>query len=395
MAITANDETKKLAKTWLCRATDVVFMDSDGVPASFDIDDLQKSWREKRSHFIFDRTLNIKFAIPKNMLNVWPQVENSFKKLRSSSKMHQVTGRSNKNTASIKQSGGATSSISTSDLSLCRSLPKRIKSDIKPLTFKTDDFSVYVFPTFVAMEFGKEFGIIPLCKLKLTRESTLIVGKAPGDAEVVGRTWKYVNISGRNKGQPDKRRTDNELLDNYKMDAIYLHVGNSAEDYANALEYRFSNSASSLLFYTMFSTYMLALFAELNSAEDQDVEKPQESGDTIVSNGDAYFLVSSGIFSSGEDRINNPTELDINNVVEALNSLGDDGYSWLRLHQGEDAFIQSAPVEGKGFSLEFCDGKGMVLAKNYFGHKEISAMYAAYSRGDIAWKEKIVWGQQG
>lgn len=390
MAATANKETKKLANTWFCQAISTAYINSAGVPSVFDFDDFQNAWRKKRSHIFFDKSLKVQFVLPDNALNSWPQVEKSFEQLRSSSVMHMVVGSIGQSTTATKQSGGATSTISTSHLSLSRTLPKGIKSDTKPLTFETDGICVHVFPAFVAIERDDRVSVFPLYKVKLTRESKLMVGKAPRDAEVVGQTWKYVNVSGRNKGEPDKRRTDNELLDNYKVDAINLCLDKNAE----VLEFRFSNAVSSQLFSAMFAVYMFAMFADkMNELEAESVTR--DLSVSASSSEPVYVIVTSGIVSSGEDRTQNPTETDIKNTVESLNALEDDDFAWMRLECGDNTFIQSAKMKGEIFSLEYNDGKEWIVATRNFHNEEIFLIFSAFAKGDLSWKGKIEWEPQG
>lgn len=387
MAATANEEAKKLAGNWVCRLMDVAYFDSDGVPTFFDFDDFQNAWQKKRSHLFFDKSLKVQFVWPDNDV-AWPHVEKSFEKLQSSCAMYMVTGSIDQNTTVTKQLGGATSTLSTSHLLLSRTLPKGIKCGTKPLTFKTDKIAVYIFPAFVAIERDKQLRVFSLFKTKLTRESKLMVGKAPRDSEVVGQSWKYVNVSGRNKGQPDKRRADNELLDEYKVDAIILHFDKNAE----TMEFNFSDIPSSQLFHSWLSMYVLALITgEVNSFEAES--KTNNSSASASSSEPAYVLITSGIVSSGEDSTKNPTETDIENRVDALISLGDDGSSWVRLHlhPGGNVFIQSAVYREKGITLDYNDGKKFLQAKRCFNKEEIFSIYSAFAKSEFSWKDSIEW----
>lgn len=45
-----------------------------------------------------------------------------------------------------------------------------------------------------------------------------VVGDAPSDAKVIEQRWKYLNLSGPNKGQPDMRYKDNKKVDLYQVE---------------------------------------------------------------------------------------------------------------------------------------------------------------------------------
>lgn len=388
MFATANEESKKLANNWCCQLMDAAYFNSEGVPTIFNYDDFQNAWQKKRSHLFFDKSLKVQFVWPVNALNAWLEVEKNFERLRSSSVIHMITGSVGQNTTATKQSGGATSTISTSHLSLSRTLPKGIKSDTKPLAFKTDKIGVYIFPTFIAVEHSNQIKVSSLFKTKLTRESKLMVGKAPKDSEVIGQSWKYVNVSGRNKGQPDKRRADNELLDNYKVDALNIRLDKNTEE---VFEFRFSNAIRNQSFYAMFSVYMFALLAGEMNEDDADLES--NNSPVSASLGEpTHVLVTSGIVSSGEDCTNNPTETDIKNTVEALCSLNDGDFAWMRLHLGKDEFMQSSILKEKEFSLSYGDGKNYFFeAKRNLHKDEILSIFFAFAKNDLSWKDRIEW----
>ncbi len=247
---------KATPATWVFSRNSISRTNETGEITTGDISAFNDELNEKRGHLFFDKTIKIRFDLEDDISNAWNELTDSFNGLRSK-EMDLRTGEQRYNTDGKKKSGGAGISISTEDISLARQLPKGIKSNIKGLEIKAKSCSFYFFPTFFAFDFGKQIKVLPIAELRTKTREVITVGKAPRDAKIVGQTWKYVNVSGQNKGQRDKRHKDNYKLDEYINEILEL----IADKFDLIIEFQFSkHGCTDSLIYSLEKLKILSMF---------------------------------------------------------------------------------------------------------------------------------------
>lgn len=205
--------------TWYFEAFSVFVTDADGIKREVSFDAFESAWREKQKHWFFDKKIRVRFEMSEGMSEAWEEAAVHFTNLKSRS-MYFVTGSESYQTRDKKKSGGATSGIDTDEFTLRRKTHKSVTTSVKPLTFGSKTRAIYIYPAFALIDWGGARGLVPVLGFRSIPGRRQMVGYAPRDAKVTGHTWKYVNVSGPNKGLPDKRHKDNEKLDEYSMDQI-------------------------------------------------------------------------------------------------------------------------------------------------------------------------------
>jgi hypothetical protein len=109
-----------------------------------------------------------------------------------------------------KRSAGATSVVRKKSISLSKTSPPFVKTNIEVPSLPAGRQIIYFFPDRLLVFEPKGVGAISYSDLQLERAATRFIedGSVPPDATVVDRTWRYVN----KKGGPDRRFKDNKEL---------------------------------------------------------------------------------------------------------------------------------------------------------------------------------------
>jgi hypothetical protein len=110
-----------------------------------------------------------------------------------------------------KYHAGAANVLDTSSAGLTKAAPPGVKTNIQPLTIKTPNRTVYLFPDRALILDAAGFGAANYQQLRVEIQgSTFITGDttAPRDARIVEYTWRYVN----KRGGPDHRFANNPQL---------------------------------------------------------------------------------------------------------------------------------------------------------------------------------------
>lgn len=110
----------------------------------------------------------------------------------------------------MRYQAGATHVIQRQRITPKIGLPPFVRSNLDALVLAVGRQELYFFPDLLLVRDGGTFGAISYRDLKIeTRTSRFIEDESvPSDAEVVDRSWKYVNKN----GAPDKRFKDNREL---------------------------------------------------------------------------------------------------------------------------------------------------------------------------------------
>jgi hypothetical protein len=100
---------------------------------------------------------------------------------------------------------------------------------------------IYIFPGFLLLEGPSDFAIVEPGTLDVTAMTTSFVedDRVPGDSQVVGQTWQYVNKN----GTPDRRYASNRAIPIASYGSLAMKTLTGFDE-----EYQFSNPVSGLGF---------------------------------------------------------------------------------------------------------------------------------------------------
>lgn len=112
--------------------------------------------------------------------------------------------------ADQKKSGGATRALRRVPCKAAYKLPFPFRSNVNPVAFVSGKEKLYFLPDMVLIKQGLKLGALTYddFSYKFGASSFIEDEKVPGDATVIGQTWKYVNKS----GGPDNRFKDNRQI---------------------------------------------------------------------------------------------------------------------------------------------------------------------------------------
>lgn len=113
-------------------------------------------------------------------------------------------------THQYKVNAGASSVVNRIVAQPCMNGPAILKTNIAVPALETRARGVYFLPDRMLVRDGKRFAEVEYGTVAAAAGDQRFIedGRVPGDSEVVGTTWKYVNV----KGGPDRRYKDNRQL---------------------------------------------------------------------------------------------------------------------------------------------------------------------------------------
>lgn len=117
-----------------------------------------------------------------------------------------------------KYHAGANTLIRRSQLSVVERAPRQVKSNISIVCVPLGSESLFLLPDVILVSGLRGFGAIAYSDLNIAISDTNFIeeGSVPHDAQVVGKTWRYVNKS----GGPDRRFNDNRELPICKYEEV-------------------------------------------------------------------------------------------------------------------------------------------------------------------------------
>ena len=154
------------------------------------------------------KTTVLFFELEPEIEALYQKLHDSFGQLSSSSSKWHVEAEGA--VKDRKRNAGATSVIKRTSISLGTGNPPYVKTNVSVPFIPVGKQTLYFFPDKVLIFEPNSVGAVSYPNLRISVESTRFIedGSVPGDAKVVGRTWKYVN----KRGGPDKRFNDNREL---------------------------------------------------------------------------------------------------------------------------------------------------------------------------------------
>jgi hypothetical protein len=131
-------------------------------------------------------------------------------------------------TGDWKRSGGATTTVRRNRIGISRSAPPNLRTNIAVPTIPAGRETLYFFPDRVLVFAPSGVGCVDYDDLSVGLDTTRFVenGSVPGDSEVVGRTWQYVN----KRGGPDRRFNNNREIPLVLYEELHLRSGSGLNE---------------------------------------------------------------------------------------------------------------------------------------------------------------------
>lgn len=154
------------------------------------------------------KTTVLFFELEPEIEALYQELHDSFGQLSSSSSKWHVEAEGD--IKDRKRNAGATSVIKRTTISLGIGNPPNVKTNVSVPYIPVGKQTLYFFPDKVLIFEPNGVGAVSYPNLRVSVECTRFIedGSVPRDAEIVDRTWKFVN----KRGGPDKRFKDNREL---------------------------------------------------------------------------------------------------------------------------------------------------------------------------------------
>lgn len=138
-------------------------------------------------------------------------VVEAFEKLAAcAGKWHVKAGGAVRDFETWKRNAGAAHLVSKSPTLVGFATPPVLKCNVTPPALAVGKQTLYLLPDMVLVVHDGRFGAVPYDALQVARQPSRFIeeGALPGDATIVGQTWRFVNKD----GGPDRRFNDNRQL---------------------------------------------------------------------------------------------------------------------------------------------------------------------------------------
>jgi hypothetical protein len=152
------------------------------------------------------KTTVIFYSLDGKIVGRYQQLHNTFKSVMSCKAKWHVEAEGA--VSDRKRNAGASSLIKRTSISPKIMSPPYVKTNVLVPSIPVGKKTLYFMPDMILVYENNSVGAVSYENLHININSTRFIedGKVPGDAHVVGKTWKYVN----KKGGPDRRFSDNK-----------------------------------------------------------------------------------------------------------------------------------------------------------------------------------------
>lgn len=171
-----------------------------GLGAALSIGAAYVDWKRKHVALLYD--------LEPDLERVFKNLHDAFDEVRSCGGKWHVDARGDVDDR--KYQAGASEVIRRNSIAIAEKTPPYIKTNISIPSIPVGTQTLYLFPDRVLVYDKSGVGAVPYSELRVDVSDSKFIedGNVPRDAEVIGRTWRYVNKS----GGPDKRFKDNKEL---------------------------------------------------------------------------------------------------------------------------------------------------------------------------------------
>ncbi len=127
-----------------------------------------------------------------------------------------------------KRNAGASHLVKKKPTTLTYSLPAVIKSNVTPPALSVGKQVMYFMPDVVLVQDGSRVGAVNYRDLNIRWQDSRFIeeGTVPGDAKVVGHTWKHPNKN----GGPDRRFNNNRQIPVCLYETIHFQSGSGVNE---------------------------------------------------------------------------------------------------------------------------------------------------------------------
>jgi hypothetical protein len=146
---------------------------------------------------------------------------NGFEAFRSAQRVWHVSAEADVHDQ--KRNAGASTVVKRQPIRCALAAPSFLKTNVEVPSIPVGRQTLYLLPDRVLVYDRENVGAVSYADLHITSAPTRFIEDSgvPGDAQVVGRTWRYVN----KKGGPDKRFRDNRELPICLYEEVHLSSG--------------------------------------------------------------------------------------------------------------------------------------------------------------------------
>lgn len=169
----------------------------------------------------YRRTSVIFYELEPDIQSAFEDVVRSFDAMASSAgKWHVEAGGAVKDLATWKRNAGASHIVKKNATALAYKLPAVMASNLTPPAVQVGKQTLYFLPDVVLIDDGGQIGAIGYPDLRVAWQDSNFIeeGNVPGDAQIVGHTWKHPNKS----GGPDRRFKDNRQIPICRYEVMHL-----------------------------------------------------------------------------------------------------------------------------------------------------------------------------
>lgn len=249
---------------WRLSPRGVEYRDEYGQEHMSDIPSFSHALANRRKNLFLDRKVVIEQVMSIDVTSAWILIRESFDNLKSSKNKFLSSGYESYSKQVQKESGGAEVGYQSQKLHLGNDGATGVDCiGNSTLTFFADREKVSIYPSMVIVESNNYQRVFPIEAVTVSLVIGEVVGDAPSDAKVVGQRWKYLNLSGPNKGQPDMRYKDNKKFDLYQIEWLRFSFE------GRELDFGFSKAGSTERFAKHFELLKLC-----NRGDGNSVFKP-------------------------------------------------------------------------------------------------------------------------
>jgi hypothetical protein len=157
---------------------------------------------------VLAKTVVLFYDLEQNAERQYQQLHDGFDELQRCGGTWHIEAHGN--VTDRKRHAGASSLVRRKSIRLSKGAPPYVKTNIEIPAIPVGRQTLYLFPDRLLVFEPNGVGAVSYQRLTIERRSTRFIeeGSVPGDATVVGQTWRYVNKG----GGPDKRFKNNRQL---------------------------------------------------------------------------------------------------------------------------------------------------------------------------------------
>ena len=143
-------------------------------------------------------------------------------------KWHVEAGGAVRDFTAWKRNAGATHIVRKQPTTLAYKLPRAVTCNLTPPAMHVGKQVIHFFPDVALVDDGRCVGAVGYSALTIAWQDSNFIeeGPAPGDAQVIGQTWKHPNKN----GGPNRRFKDNRQIPICRYEVMHLRSGSGLNE---------------------------------------------------------------------------------------------------------------------------------------------------------------------